>query len=415
VLADSIEKIPTAMKLLLAFAAALSTANAMVEWAGVFPVNDSTHTWSMQQVDGAYADPAMKIVLFSADAADAAAIESNEDTAAALIEGECEDVAAGGTAEGPVTSDGVCYNLVVDEASEDSTFTINTEGVTSLLVYAEHNPMEFERDMHYLQDSAGADVEPAAQESAAGHDHDHNHDHGDEEVERLDSTGISCACEAASRSFAMDCDDKSAMLAALNFLSTNSCSKPENCGRDTECEKNYLIVQSHHDYCPEANIPEEVEDGFHDYDSSCRPCDIVRKYMEGSPDCPPSNCSDDSGNGAYESMVTEGCEVDCTSDKCRDLYFTLRVVHDDCAHNTLSKSAEEGLHDMEKTCEMYTCNAIGAKEQEPVTTCDNPPKSEDEKEGEAPKEDAPTEGEQKSGAARVSFTAAALVAGLAMA
>ena len=39
-------------------------------------------------------------------------------------------------------------------------------------------PTEFERDQHYLKDSTGADIEPAAQEGAGAHDHGH----GDEEI-----------------------------------------------------------------------------------------------------------------------------------------------------------------------------------------------------------------------------------------
>ena len=53
-------------------------------------------------------------------------------------------------------------------------------------VFTAHSPYEFERDMHYLQDSAGADVEPIAEESSGAHDHDHGghgDDHGDEESE----------------------------------------------------------------------------------------------------------------------------------------------------------------------------------------------------------------------------------------
>eukprot|EP01052_Picozoa_sp_SAG31_P041982 SAG31_NODE_6523_length_1988_cov_2.642668_1_plen_134_part_10 len=31
------------------------------EWAGIFSVADDTHTWSMQSVDGAYADATMRL------------------------------------------------------------------------------------------------------------------------------------------------------------------------------------------------------------------------------------------------------------------------------------------------------------------------------------------------------------------
>ena len=69
----------------------------------------------------------------------------------------------------------------------------------------------------------------------------------------------SCACEAEEFGFKIDCADKTAMLDALEFLKTNGCAT--TCEDETECHTNFLIIQSHHDYCPEADIPEEVEDG----------------------------------------------------------------------------------------------------------------------------------------------------------
>ena len=47
-------------------------------------------------------------------------------------------------------------------------------------VFAQHVPTEFERDQHYLKDSAGTDIEPVAQESSGAHDHGHHDEHGDE-------------------------------------------------------------------------------------------------------------------------------------------------------------------------------------------------------------------------------------------
>ena len=47
-----------------------------------------------------------------------------------------------------------------------------------MAMYAQYVPTEFERDAHYLKDSAGTDIEPIAQEGAGAHD-DHS-DHGDD-------------------------------------------------------------------------------------------------------------------------------------------------------------------------------------------------------------------------------------------
>merc|ERR1719428_1010293 len=72
-------------------------------------------------------------------------------------------------------SEGSCFELHVG-TGDDSTFTINTAGISALAVYAQHVPIEFERDTHYLYDSSSTDIEPVAEESGGGHaGHDHGH------------------------------------------------------------------------------------------------------------------------------------------------------------------------------------------------------------------------------------------------
>ena len=43
----------------------LGAPAAAMEWIGVFALSDSSHTWSAQAVDGAYADPTMKLVMIA--------------------------------------------------------------------------------------------------------------------------------------------------------------------------------------------------------------------------------------------------------------------------------------------------------------------------------------------------------------
>ena len=100
-------------------------------------------------------------------------------------------------------------------------------------------------------DSSGVDIEPIAQEGADGHDHDHGHGHG----EGPETTGP-CACKAEDFGFAMDCSDTAAMVEALNVLKTGGCST--DCSTPA-CEKNWYIVQAHHDYCDTSAIPNEIE------------------------------------------------------------------------------------------------------------------------------------------------------------
>ena len=58
------------------------------EWAGVFEIADSSHTWTMQKVDGAYADPSMRLVLIPTDAATEEAMEAAEEGVGEMIEGD---------------------------------------------------------------------------------------------------------------------------------------------------------------------------------------------------------------------------------------------------------------------------------------------------------------------------------------
>jgi hypothetical protein len=137
------------------------------EWAGVFAVADASHTWSMQKVADdagvlAYADPSMKIALIPTDTPTKATMETLENKGSNLLIGTCTVVNDGGSMT--PAADGSCFQLTVDDTKDDSTFTIVTSGITGLAVYAEHVPIEFERDTHYLYDSANVDIEPAAQE-----------------------------------------------------------------------------------------------------------------------------------------------------------------------------------------------------------------------------------------------------------
>jgi len=146
-----------------------------VEWAGVFAVDDATHEWSMQAVDGDYADPTMRLVLFLTDAPEEAAIRSKEEAAESLIEGESCTIVEEGESMTPLLDAGSCFELHVGRGP-DSRFPIATEGISRLVVFTQHVPIEFERDQHYLQDSAGTDIEPIVQEGGNGHGHGHDHD-----------------------------------------------------------------------------------------------------------------------------------------------------------------------------------------------------------------------------------------------
>ena len=150
------------------------------EWAGVFAMNDATHTWSMQKVGGDYADPTMRLVLIPTDTPTEENMHELEAGVEALIEGDSCTIVEDGETMSSIAATGSCFELHVG-TGDDSTFTMDTTGITGMAMYAQHVPTEFERDQHYLKDSAGNDIEPIAQEGAGAHDHgDHGDEHDDE-------------------------------------------------------------------------------------------------------------------------------------------------------------------------------------------------------------------------------------------
>ena len=183
-----------------------------------------------------------------------------------------------------------------------------------------------------------------------------------------DATSLTCACAAEKSGFLIDCDDsKSSMLDALAWLQSNSCQK--NCKSDI-CQRNYWIIQSHHDYCKETQIPELVEDGIHIYEDACDDCYIVRQSDLTLSTCPEVNCDDGSGNVAYQALIQNDCLNDCSNSKlCGENFRILRAVHDLCDEDALDQVAELGIHDFEPPCELQGCNVGSPSELQVQTIC----------------------------------------------
>ena len=98
-----------------------------------------------------------------------------------MVDGDCT-VVEDGESMSSIAASGTCFELHVG-TGDDTTYTIDTSGFTGMAMYAQHVPTEFERDQHYLKDSAGTDIEPIAQEGAGAHDHGHGEE---EDLGRFD-------------------------------------------------------------------------------------------------------------------------------------------------------------------------------------------------------------------------------------
>lgn len=275
----------------------------------------------------------------------------------------CED-SSGTEAYGRLVDNG-CLTDCSSQTCKDAFLTLRTVHDSCdhevLSEAAEKGLHDFEVPCEYACNLPDA---PLVGEPLMCEEEDHD-DHGDEE-------GHSCACEADELDFEIDCANTGAMLFALQELQAAGCAS--DCS-SAACTRNFFIVQSHHDYCPEDGIPTEIEDGFHDFEEACEHCEVSRFFVDGAPDCPAIECEDGSGNEAYARLLVNGCQADCSSQACIDDFLILRTVHDLCDHEDLTEAAEDGLHDFEESC-ILPCNLPNAKEplvcmedddEEPVT------------------------------------------------
>lgn len=137
------------------------SGDAAWEWAGIFPIPDSTYMWTAQKVDGAYADPAMKLIAMPASAATADALAALEEDADKIFENlPCTDLNHGDVF---VPSADACYKLLFNNDLWQSLYTLDARNHNFVAFFAEHFPTEFESNAHYLKDNTGEDVEPEAE------------------------------------------------------------------------------------------------------------------------------------------------------------------------------------------------------------------------------------------------------------
>ena len=213
---------------------------ASYEWAGVFDLTPGhKYAWIAQKTDGKYvddsmelfikevaanteeavhanddarvadygdyADPAMKIVVMEVTPASeseadlGAALEGAEaDATTALEAASCATVAAGGS-----VALETCQKLTFNNNTVETTFTMAADGYVA--IFAEHVPIEFEHNKHYLQDSNDVDVEPLFEEGGGGgHSHGHRRLSGADGHRRLNT----CATVNSGDSIAFDTCNK---------------------------------------------------------------------------------------------------------------------------------------------------------------------------------------------------------------
>ena len=314
------------------------------EWAGIFSMTDSSHTWSMQQVDGSYADASMRLAMFPTAEPVEATMHSLEEQGSNLLTGTTCVVIEAGESMTPAAG-GSCFELHVGSGA-DSTYTIVTTGISGLAIFAQHVPLEFERDRHYLYDSAGTDIEPVAEEGADPHSHGHG-------------GGETCGCAAleADHPFTLDCTNTAGFLEAEATLNGESCVASEaSCsavvGGVMPCQVAFFMLQAHHDICEHDTLTTAQEDLVHAFEGACLNCIGTRPADSSIRNCEIPTCSDEApALAAYQTLSAV-----CTSTSCcgttelSAAYMLLWEYHEICDHDDVPTYVEGAIHDFETPC-----------------------------------------------------------------
>ena len=142
------------------------------EWAGAFQLESGVYQWSFAKVDGAYADPGMKMAYIVSGAEEP--IEQAEEQAKTIFGQSGQAVQPGGR-----LSTGNLYSLQFDSTRDATVFEIAVDQSGTYVFFTEHMPSEFEAGEHFFKTAGGKDVEPVAQEPETGHTHHHAETHQD--------------------------------------------------------------------------------------------------------------------------------------------------------------------------------------------------------------------------------------------
>ena len=220
------------------------------EWGGAFETPADAYTWVSEAATAdasaasgyAYADAEMMLVAFATDEADVTHLFEKAAEANTLMAGSCTEVNMdSGTPSITPTTTGACVTIKFPDSSAslvDFHMTVNTAGIGHVTFFTAHMPTEFERDTHcFMSTDLATDIEPESE---------------NKEYCKID--------------------------ADANGLK--------------QCQQAFMILQSHHDYCPHDTLTRYEEELFHEWEAKCNGCSIVRKHEPNLFDCPVVDCTD---------------------------------------------------------------------------------------------------------------------------
>lgn len=198
---------------------------------------------------------------------------------------------------------------------------------------------------------------------------EHDHDHAKVDLPK-------CACLAAAEGWKIDCSATAAMNNALTYLETtsNNCKTKDH---SAECEKNFNIINAHHDHCDHGEVPEEIEKEIHEFEGFYTDCQIEREWYTLGGVCDEVHCEESGTKAeltdAINALETNNCNATASSCKekkaCKDAFQKILMAHDTCDHDDVPTEIEKALHDYEDACDSIRCNTATKAEAENSLIC----------------------------------------------
>ena len=135
-----------------------------------------------------------------------------------------------------------------------------------------------------------------------------------------------------------------------------------------DCVKNFMIIQAHHDYCPEDKVPAAIETDFHTFEEKgCMGCKIDKAYDATlTTMCPLVDCTDKPLIESARALIEAGCSETgsppvttcCQNPSEHGAWRIVRSFHNMCDADDIAALGtvietfiEEAIHDYEEDCE----------------------------------------------------------------
>ena len=184
-----------------------------------------------------------------------------------------------------------------------------------------------------------------------------------------------CACHAAAEGWKIDCSATAAMNNALTYLETtsNNCETKDH---SAECEKNFNIINTHHDHCNHDEVPETIEKEIHEFEGFYTDCQIEREWYTLGGVCDEVHCEESGTKAelttAINDLKSNNCNAtatSCAADKCKAAFQKVLMAHDTCDHDDVPTEVEQTLHDYEEACDSVRCNTATKTEVDNSLVC----------------------------------------------